>query len=57
MTIQPREKAGQTPNIRQSNDCRNADELMTAVCQFADLLDVKAGIQPPPTLKAVERSA
>ena len=34
-----------------------ANELITVVCQFADLLDVKAGIQPPPALKAVERSA
>lgn len=34
-----------------------ANELITVVCQFADLLDVKAGIQPPPVLRAVERSA
>lgn len=34
---------------------KQANELMTVVCQFADLFDVKAGIQPPPTLKVVDR--
>ncbi len=32
---------------------KQANELITVVCQFADLLDVKAGLQPPPTLHAV----
>ena len=33
---------------------QQANELMTAVMTFAEAMDVKAGIAPPP-LKAVER--